>query len=137
MYMYILHVHLQQVTVLKEGLHGFVFESNRGTRVTMTANSPLGPQFNFGWNNKKGKKFKTKSDVTRDKVSYITTILSHVTTLVYTCTCMYVYIVHVKLTKGRQLFPSEKVEHGDLNQRVHVHGLLYYPWCRLSLGLEL
>ena len=36
----------------------------------MTANSPLGPQFNFGWNNKKGKKFKTKTDVTRDKVSY-------------------------------------------------------------------
>ena len=57
------------MTVLKESLHGFVFESNRGTRVTMTANSPLGPQFNFGWNNKKGKKFKSKTDVTKDRVS--------------------------------------------------------------------
>ena len=68
---------LQQVTLLRESLHGFVFESNRGTRVTMTANSPLGPQFNFGWNNKKGKKLKTKNDVTKDKVRvlYIITIL--------------------------------------------------------------
>jgi E3 ubiquitin-protein ligase HECTD1 len=58
----------RQVTLLRESLHGFAFESNRGTRVTMTANSPLGPQFNFGWNNKKGKKLKTKNDVTKDKV---------------------------------------------------------------------
>ena len=64
---------MQQVTLLKESLHGFVFESNRGTRVTMTANSPLGPQFNFGWNNKKGKKFKTKNDVTKDKVCKVAT----------------------------------------------------------------
>ena len=84
--------HIQQVTILREGLHGFVFESNRGTRVTMTANSPLGPQFNFGWNNKKGKKFKTKVDVTRDKVTYMymymhaATILSHVTSV---NTCIY------------------------------------------------
>ena len=67
---------VQQATVLKESLHGFVFESNRGTKVTVAANSPLGPQFNFGWN-KKGKKFKTKNDVTRDKVSSHTSCPTH------------------------------------------------------------
>ena len=41
----------------------------------MTANSPLGSQFNFGWNNKKGKKFKTKTDVSRDKVSCIFNVM--------------------------------------------------------------
>ena len=49
-------------------LQGFVFESNRGTRVSMAAETPLGPQFSFGWNEKKGKKFKTKAELTEHKV---------------------------------------------------------------------
>ena len=49
-------------------MQGFVFESNRGTRVNITAECPLGPQFSFGWNDKKGKKFKSKGELTQQKV---------------------------------------------------------------------
>ena len=73
--------HLQQVTILRETLQGFVFESNRGTRVSMTANTSLGPQFNFGWNNKKGKKFKSKTDITKDKVSVLQSLFLSLITL--------------------------------------------------------
>ena len=34
----------------------------------MAAETPLGPQFSFGWNEKKGKKFKTKAELTEHKV---------------------------------------------------------------------
>ena len=96
------------MTILREGLHGFVFESNRGTRVTMTANSPLGPQFNFGWNNKKGKKFKTKTDVTRDKVSYY---MYNTWKYIHVCSTLAYVQVHV----GR--------EDTCMNMNVPVHTL--------------
>ena len=63
----------QQATILRELMQGFVFESNRGTRVNITAECPLGPQFSFGWNDKKGKKFKSKGELTQQKVACRTT----------------------------------------------------------------
>lgn len=50
-------------------LSGFVFDSNRGTRVNITADNPLGSQFQFGWNSKKGKRYKTKSEIAQEKVT--------------------------------------------------------------------
>ena len=46
-----------------------MFDSNRGTRVNITADNPLGSQFQFGWNDRKGKKYKTKSEVAQQKVT--------------------------------------------------------------------
>ena len=68
-YLSCLNFDLQQATILREGLQGFVFESNRGTRVNTTAENPLGSQFQFGWSGKKGKKTKTKVEQTTEKVS--------------------------------------------------------------------
>ena len=45
----------QQATVLKEELPGFLFESNRGTRHTFTAETSLGPEFAAGENDKSSK----------------------------------------------------------------------------------
>jgi E3 ubiquitin-protein ligase HECTD1 len=39
----------QQATLLKEDLPGFLFQSNRGTRHTFTAETSLGPEFAPGW----------------------------------------------------------------------------------------
>jgi E3 ubiquitin-protein ligase HECTD1 len=39
----------QQATILKEDLPGFLFQSNRGTRHTFTAETSLGPEFAAGW----------------------------------------------------------------------------------------
>ena len=59
----------QQTTILKELMQGFIFESNRGTRANMTGETPLGPQFSFSWSgDKKGKKFRSKSEMTQEKV---------------------------------------------------------------------
>ncbi len=55
--------------MLHEVLSGFVFESNRGTRVNISADNPLGSQFQFGWNEKKAKKLKTKSEIAQQKVA--------------------------------------------------------------------
>lgn len=55
--------------MLREVLSGFVFDSNRGTRVNITADNPLGSQFQFGWNDKKGKKYKTKVEMAQEKVT--------------------------------------------------------------------
>lgn len=46
-----------------------MFESNRGTRVSIGADNPLGSQFQFGWNDKKGKKLRTKSEMAQQKVT--------------------------------------------------------------------
>ena len=59
---------LQQATILREMLQGFVFEPNRGTWVSMVAETTLAPQFSFGWNEKKGRKFKTTAELTEHKV---------------------------------------------------------------------
>ena len=108
------------MTLLNESLHGFIFESNRGTRVTMTANSPLGPQFNFGWNNKKGKKFKTKNDVTKDKVSCIFKLLhTHfhywclvlcVVVVVFQKVCTYMYMCSLLSPPPLPTLPPLKVQ---------------------------
>lgn len=62
---------LQQSTILREGLHGFIFESNRGTRVNITTENPLGPQFQFNWNKQDGRKFQTKAEALQLKVKHL------------------------------------------------------------------
>lgn len=57
-----------QATILKEELPGFVFESNRGTKHSFTAETTLGPEFSAGWSGKKSKKFRSKVDAIRTKV---------------------------------------------------------------------
>lgn len=37
--------------------------------MNITADNPLGSQFQFGWNDKKGKKYKTKAEMTQLKVT--------------------------------------------------------------------
>lgn len=59
----------QQATILKEDLPGFLFESNRGTKHTFTAETSLGPDFAFSWNGKPGKKFQSKKEQIRQKLS--------------------------------------------------------------------
>ncbi|XP_026315369.1 E3 ubiquitin-protein ligase Ufd4 isoform X2 [Hyposmocoma kahamanoa] len=48
-----LHIHntdgQQQTTILREDLPGFIFESNRGTKHTFTAETFLGPELASGW----------------------------------------------------------------------------------------
>lgn len=39
----------QQATILREDLPGFLFESNRGTKHTFTAETALGPELAAGW----------------------------------------------------------------------------------------
>ncbi|XP_052768700.1 E3 ubiquitin-protein ligase HECTD1-like isoform X1 [Mya arenaria] len=57
-----------QATILKEDLAGFVFESNRGTKHSFTAETSLGPEFSAGWGGKKSKKFRSLVDALRSKV---------------------------------------------------------------------
>ncbi|BFZ12481.1 hypothetical protein BsWGS_15521 [Bradybaena similaris] len=57
----------QQATVLREDLMGFVFESNRGTKHSFTAETTLGQEFAVGWGGKKSRKLKSKNAI-RDKV---------------------------------------------------------------------
>ncbi|XP_052267734.1 E3 ubiquitin-protein ligase HECTD1-like isoform X2 [Dreissena polymorpha] len=57
-----------QATILKEDLAGFVFESNRGTKHSFTAETSLGPEFSAGWGGKKSKKFRSIVDALRSKV---------------------------------------------------------------------
>ena len=57
-----------QSTTLKEDLPGFLFESNRGTKHSFTAETSLGPEFSAGWSAKKSKKMVSKSDQTRQKI---------------------------------------------------------------------
>ena len=59
----------QQCTILKEDLAGFVFESNRGTKHTFTAETSLGPEFSSGWSSDKTKtKFRSKIAAAKLKV---------------------------------------------------------------------
>lgn len=57
-----------QVTVLQDELPGFIFESNRGTKHTFTAEHTLGPDFASGWSTGKKKKIKTKTEVQKTQV---------------------------------------------------------------------
>ena len=58
----------QQATILKEDLPGFLFESNRGTRHTFTAETSLGPEFAAGWTSKKTKRLRSKAEAIKQKV---------------------------------------------------------------------
>lgn len=58
----------QQTTILREDLPGFVFESNRGTKHTFTAETSLGSEFASGWSGKRGKKFVSKAEALKQKV---------------------------------------------------------------------
>ena len=59
---------LQQAIVLKEDLPGFIFESNRGTKHSFTAETSLGPDFATSWAGKKNKKFKSKMEAIKQRV---------------------------------------------------------------------
>uniref|UniRef100_A0A8C1EAI7 E3 ubiquitin-protein ligase n=1 Tax=Cyprinus carpio carpio TaxID=630221 RepID=A0A8C1EAI7_CYPCA len=58
----------QQATILKEDLPGFVFESNRGTKHSFTAETSLGSEFVTGWTGKRGRKLKSKLEKTKQRV---------------------------------------------------------------------
>ena len=58
----------QQCTVLREDLPGFVFESNRGTKHSFTAETSLGPEFAAVWPGRKNKKFRSKVEEVKQKV---------------------------------------------------------------------
>ena len=60
---------LQQAIVLKEDHPGFIFESNRGTKHSFTAETSLGPDFATSWAGKKNKKFKSKIEAIKQRVS--------------------------------------------------------------------
>ena len=49
-------------------MKGFDFESNRGTRVNIAAETALGSQFNFPWNDRKGRKFRSRTEATQQKL---------------------------------------------------------------------
>uniref|UniRef100_A0A8C4QC48 E3 ubiquitin-protein ligase n=1 Tax=Eptatretus burgeri TaxID=7764 RepID=A0A8C4QC48_EPTBU len=58
----------QQATILKEDLPGFVFESNRGTKHSFTAETSLSSEFVMGWTGKRSKKLRSKLERTKQKV---------------------------------------------------------------------
>lgn len=59
----------QQTTILKDDLAGFLFESNRGTRHSFTAEvGTLGPEFATGWVGKRGKRLKSKHEAMKQKI---------------------------------------------------------------------
>ncbi|XP_063927928.1 E3 ubiquitin-protein ligase HECTD1 isoform X6 [Zophobas morio] len=76
-----IHIHnsdgQHQTTILREDLPGFIFESNRGTKHSFTAETSLGscqtpgPEFSAGWTNKKGKRLRSKTEATKIKVKYL------------------------------------------------------------------
>ncbi|XP_051170118.1 E3 ubiquitin-protein ligase HECTD1 isoform X4 [Leptopilina boulardi] len=58
----------QQATILREDLPGFIFESNRGTKHSFTAETSLGPEFAAGWAGKRGKRLRSKIEALKQKV---------------------------------------------------------------------
>ncbi|KAG7160057.1 E3 ubiquitin-protein ligase HECTD1-like [Homarus americanus] len=66
-----LHIHnsdgQQQATILREDLPGFIFESNRNTKHSFTAETSLGPEFHAGWTGRRGKRFRSKVEAMKQK----------------------------------------------------------------------
>lgn len=62
---------VQQATILREDLPGFIFESNRGTKHSFTAETSLGPEFAAGWTGKRGKRLRSKIEAMKQKVSIV------------------------------------------------------------------
>ncbi|CAG2108187.1 unnamed protein product, partial [Medioppia subpectinata] len=58
----------QQSTILREDLAGFVFESNRGTKHSFTAETSLGPEFSSTWLGRRGKRLRSKLEALKAKV---------------------------------------------------------------------
>lgn len=58
----------QQTTILKDDLPGFLFESNRGTRHSFTAETTLGSEFATGWVGRKGKRLRSKHEALKQKI---------------------------------------------------------------------
>ena len=61
---------IQQATIIREDLPGFIFESNRGTKHSFTAETSLGAEFSSGWLGKKGKRLRSKLEAVKIKVSF-------------------------------------------------------------------
>uniref|UniRef100_A0A0K2TN15 E3 ubiquitin-protein ligase n=1 Tax=Lepeophtheirus salmonis TaxID=72036 RepID=A0A0K2TN15_LEPSM len=59
---------MQQATILREDYPGFLFESNRGTKHTFTAETLLGPEFSSCWTGKKTKRLRSKVEAIKQKV---------------------------------------------------------------------
>lgn len=55
----------QQRTILKEDLAGFIFESNRDTRHSFTAETSLGPEFSTPWLGRRGRRLKSRAEMHR------------------------------------------------------------------------
>ncbi|EDW13533.2 E3 ubiquitin-protein ligase Ufd4 [Drosophila mojavensis] len=58
-----------QVTILQDDIQGFIFESNRGTKHSFTAETTLGADFASGWSTEKKKRSKSKTDIQKVQVS--------------------------------------------------------------------
>ncbi|XP_054154199.1 E3 ubiquitin-protein ligase HECTD1-like [Oppia nitens] len=58
----------QQTTNLREDLAGFIFESNRGTKHSFTAETSLGSEFSAGWLGRRGKRLRSKLEALKAKV---------------------------------------------------------------------
>lgn len=56
------------MTILQDDLPGFIFESNRGTKHTFTAETILGPDFASGWTNIRKKKLRSKVEAQKFQV---------------------------------------------------------------------
>ena len=58
----------QQLTMLRENYPGFIFESNRGTKHSFTAETTLGPKLTGGWNGEGAKRFLVKHEAIKQKI---------------------------------------------------------------------
>ncbi|XP_067136429.1 E3 ubiquitin-protein ligase HECTD1 isoform X3 [Centruroides vittatus] len=58
----------EQATILREDLPGFIFESNRGTKHTFTAETSLGAEFAAGWTGRRGRRHRSKMEALKQKV---------------------------------------------------------------------
>lgn len=56
------------MTILQDDLPGFIFESNRGTKHTFTAETSLGTDFAAGWTNIRKKKLRSKAEAQKCQV---------------------------------------------------------------------
>ena len=54
---------------------GFIFESNRGTKHSFTAETSLGTEFSAAWTGKKNKKFKSKIEAVKQRVRLVHFVL--------------------------------------------------------------
>ncbi|RVE51966.1 hypothetical protein evm_003432 [Chilo suppressalis] len=59
----------QQTTILREDLPGFIFESNRGTKHSFTAETFLGPELASGWANRRQVTTNASSTQNRSRLS--------------------------------------------------------------------